>query len=287
MAKEGVSATQLDRIAEEMEKKGNISAESRYIGLGTIVEDFIEHAIVALFPYHFGNSRERFVPREKRTWELMRAFDALSRALGFVTEDTATAEETALKVLDTFPSILETVETDIRAGYEGDPAAKSFDEILLTYPAFRAITIYRIAHVMYEMKVDIIPRMMTEYAHKITGIDIHPGAKIGKSFFIDHGTGVVIGETTTIGDHVKLYQHVTLGAKSFAVNPDGSLVKNIKRHPDLGNDVIVYSGTSILGGNTKIGSGSVIGSNLWITRSVPAGTVVRTQEEADGFPKDE
>ena len=286
MAKEGVSATQLDRIAEEMEKKGNISAESRYIGLGTIVEDFIEHAIVALFPYHFGNSRERFVPREKRTWELMRAFDALSRALGFVTEDTATAEETALKVLDTFPSILETVETDIRAGYEGDPAAKSFDEILLTYPAFRAITIYRIAHVMYEMKVDIIPRMMTEYAHKITGIDIHPGAKIGKSFFIDHGTGVVIGETTTIGDHVKLYQHVTLGAKSFAVNPDGSLVKNIKRHPDLGDDVIVYSGTSILGGNTKIGSSSVIGSNLWITRSVPAGTVVRTQEEADGFPKD-
>ncbi len=140
---------------------------------------------------------------------------------------------------------------------------------------------------MYEMKVDIIPRMMTEYAHKITGIDIHPGAKIGKSFFIDHGTGVVIGETTTIGDHVKLYQHVTLGAKSFAVNPDGSLVKNIKRHPDLGDDVIVYSGTSILGGNTKIGSGSVIGSNLWITRSVPAGTVVRTQEEADGFPKDE
>ncbi len=117
MSKEGVSATQLDRIAEEMEKKGNISAESRYIGLGTIVEDFIEHAIVALFPYHFGNSRERFVPREKRTWELMRAFDALSRALGFVTEHTAKAEEPALKVLISSPSILETVETDIRAGY--------------------------------------------------------------------------------------------------------------------------------------------------------------------------
>jgi serine O-acetyltransferase len=125
--------------------------------------------------------------------------------------------------------------------------------------------------------------MMTEHAHTITGIDIHPGATIGRSFFIDHGTGVVIGETTTIGDHVKLYQHVTLGAKSFTVNPDGSLVKNIKRHPDIGDNVVIYAGTSILGGNTRIGSNTVIGSNLWITKSVPSGTVVRTQEEADSF----
>ena len=283
MPEEGVRASKIDKIAEEMQGRGTISTESRYIGLGNIVEEFIEHSIVALFPYHFGNSRDRFVPREKRTWELMRAFDALTRALGFMIESTAEAEETAVKVIERYPDILSVVETDVRAGYEGDPAAKSTDEIVLTYPAFKAITIYRIAHIMYEMGVDIIPRMMTEFAHKETGIDIHPGATIGHSFFIDHGTGVVIGETTTIGDHVKLYQHVTLGAKSFAVNPDGSLVKGIKRHPDIGDNVIIYSGTSILGGSTRIGNDSVIGSNLWITNSIPDGTVVKTQEMADSF----
>ncbi|MBR0417004.1 MAG: hypothetical protein IJI56_04265 [Firmicutes bacterium] len=266
-----------------MQSTGDISTESRYIGLGDIVEDFIEHSLVALFPYHFGSNRGRFVPQEKRTWELMRAFDALTRALGFIINDAEEAEETAVKVIDEYPELLRIIETDVRAGYEGDPAAKSTDEIVLTYPAFRAISIYRIAHIMYEMKIEIIPRMMTEYAHKITGIDIHPGAKIGESFFIDHGTGVVIGETTTIGDHVKLYQHVTLGAKSFAVNPDGSLVKNIKRHPDIGNNVVIYSGTAVLGGDTKIGSNSVIGSNLWITKSVPSDTVVKTQAQADSY----
>jgi serine O-acetyltransferase len=283
MSNKEVTAERLDKIAEKMQSTGDISTESRYIGLGDIVEDFIEHSLVALFPYHFGSSRGRFVPQEKRTWELMRAFDALTRALGFIMNDAEEAEETAVKVIDEYPELLRIIETDVRAGYEGDPAAKSADEIVLTYPAFRAISIYRIAHIMYEMKIEIIPRMMTEYAHKITGIDIHPGAKIGESFFIDHGTGVVIGETTTIGDHVKLYQHVTLGAKSFAVNPDGSLVKNIKRHPDIGNNVVIYSGTAVLGGDTKIGSNSVIGSNLWITRSVPSDTVVKTQAQADSY----
>ena len=279
----GVFASQIDKIAERMQDAGNISTESRYIGLSGIVEEFIEHSIVALFPYHFGSNRDRFVPREKRTWELMRAFDALTRALAFIVDDTASAEAKALEVLDKYPDVLAVVETDIQAGYEGDPAAKSTDEIVLTYPAFRAITIYRIAHIMYDMGIVIIPRMMTEYAHTVTGIDIHPGAKIGKSFFIDHGTGVVIGETTTIGEHVKLYQHVTLGAKSFAVNPDGSLVKGIKRHPDIGDNVIIYSGTSILGGTTRIGSNTVIGSNLWITNSIPDGKTVKTHEEADAF----
>lgn len=283
MSDKGVSAAKLDEVAEKMQKAGEISTESKYIGLSEVVEDFIKHSIVALFPYHFGSSRDRFVPKEKRTWELMRAFDALSRALKYIYDDSLVSESKAADILDHFPNLLAVIETDIQAGYEGDPAAKSTDEIVLTYPAFKAISIYRIAHIMYEMGIDIIPRMMTEYAHTVTGIDIHPGAKIGKSFFIDHGTGVVIGETTTIGDHVKLYQHVTLGAKSFAVNPDGSLVKNIKRHPDIGNDVIIYSGTSILGGNTFIGDGSVIGSNLWITNSIPKGTVVRTQEQADSF----
>ncbi len=285
MNKKGVRASQLDAIAEEMQKAGSVSTESKYIGLGNIVEDFIEHSIVALFPYHFGGSRERFVPEEKRTWELMRAFDALTRALRFVLSSDEETENVAMKVLSEYPKLLKIIESDVKAGYEGDPAAKSTDEIVLTYPAFKAITIYRIAHIMYEMKIDIIPRIMTEYAHTVTGIDIHPGATIGESFFIDHGTGVVIGETTTIGKHVKLYQHVTLGAKSFAVNPDGSLVKGIKRHPDIGDNVVIYSGTAILGGNTKIGSGSVIGSNLWITRSVPDNTVVKTQEQVDSLPE--
>ncbi|MBO4818577.1 MAG: hypothetical protein J5528_00425 [Firmicutes bacterium] len=285
MQNNGVFAAQIDKIAERMQDAGSISTESRYIGLGGIVEEFIEHSIVALFPYHFGSNRDRFVPREKRTWELMRAFDALTRALGFIVEDSAAAEKTALEVLDKYPDILSVVETDIQAGYEGDPAAKSTDEIVLTYPAFKAITIYRIAHIMYEMGIEIIPRMMTEYAHTVTGIDIHPGATIGKSFFIDHGTGVVIGETTTIGEHVKLYQHVTLGAKSFAVNPDGSLVKGIKRHPDIGDNVVIYSGTSILGGTTRIGSNTVIGSNLWITNSIPDSVTVKTQEEADVYSR--
>ncbi len=283
MPDSGVLASRIDEIAGKMQDTGDISTESRYIGLGDIVDEFIDHSITALFPYHFGKNLERFVPREKRTWELMRAFDALARAMSFILEDTSAAENKALEVIEHYPEILSVVETDIQAGYEGDPAAKSTDEIVLTYPAFKAITIYRIAHVMYMMGIDIIPRMMTEHAHTITGIDIHPGATIGRSFFIDHGTGVVIGETTTIGDHVKLYQHVTLGAKSFTVNPDGSLVKNIKRHPDIGDNVVIYAGTSILGGNTRIGSNTVIGSNLWITKSVPSGTVVRTQEEADSF----
>ena len=137
-----------------------------------------------------------------------------------------------------------------------------------------AISIYRIAHELYKMKVPILPRLMTEIAHRNTGIDIHPGATIGRYFFIDHGTGVVIGETTTIGDHVKLYQGVTLGAKSFPTNVDGTPVKGIKRHPDIGNNVVIYSGATILGGNTVIGDNCVIGGNVWLTESVEPGHTV-------------
>jgi len=150
----------------------------------------------------------------------------------------------------------------------------STDDIILAYPAFTAISIYRIAHELYLMNVPTIPRMMTEFAHETTGIDINPGATIGPYFFIDHGTGVVIGETTTIGAHVKIYQNVTLGAKSFEVEPDGSLVKGIKRHPDIGDNVVIYAGATILGGDTKIGENCTIGGNVWLTSSVPAGTKV-------------
>ena len=172
------------------------------------------------------------------------------------------------------PEVQRQLQTDLVAAYEGDPAAASVDEIILCYPAFPAIAAYRLAHVLYLEKVPLLPRMMTEYAHRTTGIDIHPGATIGDSFFIDHGTGVVIGETTTIGEHVKLYQHVTLGAKSFELGPDGSPVKGIKRHPDIGDRVVIYAGATILGGHTRIGSDSVIGGSVWLTRSVEAGKMV-------------
>lgn len=166
------------------------------------------------------------------------------------------------------------LETDVQAAYDGDPAAYSKTEIMLAYPGFEAISIFRIAHLLYDMKIPYIPRMMTEYAHHTTGIDIHPGATIGSRFFIDHGTGVVIGETTVIGDNVKIYQGVTLGAKSFPLGPDGKPVKGINRHPKIGNNVVIYAGATILGGDTHIGDNSTIGGNVWLTHSVPENSTI-------------
>ena len=272
--KTGAVASHLEEVACEFASIGSSPSGDKFIGLDLTVEDAISFLLTAMFPYHFGKARERFVETEKRTWELMRAYDALTRCLTCVCENELEASEKALELIDALPGILEILKTDIRAGYEGDPAAKSIDEIILTYPAFQAISIYRMAHKLYQMQVPLVPRMMTEYAHRITGIDIHPGATIGSYFFIDHGTGVVIGETTTIGDHVKLYQHVTLGAKSFEVGEDGTLVKGIKRHPDIGDRVVIYSGATILGGQTVIGDDCVIGGNVWLTHSIPPGETV-------------
>ncbi len=268
------TATHLESIACRFTSIGTAPAAGKYIGLDLTVEEAISYLLTAMFPYHFGKARERFEETEIRTWELMRAYDALTRCLGRVCQSEEQAEGISLNLIDSLPEILEILKTDIRAGYEGDPAAKSIDEIILTYPSFKAISIYRMAHRLYELNVPLVPRMMTEYAHRVTGIDIHPGAAIGRYFFIDHGTGVVIGETTTIGEHVKLYQHVTLGAKSFEVGPDGTLVKNLKRHPDIGNRVVIYAGATILGGDTVIGDDCVIGGNVWLTHSVPPGETI-------------
>ncbi|MFC1584332.1 serine O-acetyltransferase EpsC [Fibrobacterota bacterium] len=183
------------------------------------------------------------------------------------------AEESTRAVMKSLPEIRVRLTEDISSAYEGDPAAGSADEILLGYPCIEAIATYRIAHVLYEMEIPIIPRIMAERAHSKTGIDIHPGARIGKRFFIDHGTGVVIGETCTIGNNVKLYQGVTLGALS-PFDKDGKPLKGKKRHPDIQDDVIIYANATILGGETVIGKGSIIGGNTWITRSVPPGEVV-------------
>ncbi|MDE6232487.1 MAG: serine acetyltransferase, partial [Lachnospiraceae bacterium] len=169
------------------------------------------------------------------------------------------------------PKIREYLETDVQAAYEGDPAAYSMDEIIYSYPGIYAIMVSRIAHELHLLNVPLIPRIMTEHAHSITGIDIHPGASIGKYFFIDHGTGIVIGETTVIGEHVKIYQGVTLGGLSTS---GGQGLKGTKRHPNIEDYVTIYSGASILGGETTIGEGTVIGGNAFVTKSVSANTKV-------------
>jgi serine O-acetyltransferase len=179
----------------------------------------------------------------------------------------------ALAFVQSLPRVAGLLATDVRAALEGDPATKSPDEVIFCYPGLLATIIFRLAHELYLLKVPIIPRIMTEYAHNQTGIDIHPGATIGQSFFIDHGTGVVIGETTIIGDNVRIYQGVTLGALSLPRDA-GEKMRNMKRHPTIEDNVIVYSNTTILGGETVIGKGSVIGGNIWLTESVAPGTKV-------------
>lgn len=181
--------------------------------------------------------------------------------------------ETCKTLVESIPDIRMILLDDVQAAYEGDPASKSLDEIVLSYPCIEAIATYRIAHLLYNLEVPIIPRIMTERAHSQTGIDIHPGATIGAHFFIDHGTGVVIGETTTIGRNVILYQGVTLGALS-PFDKQGRIRRGEKRHPDIQDDVIVYSNATILGGKTVIGKGAIIGGNTWITKSVPPGALV-------------
>ncbi len=181
--------------------------------------------------------------------------------------------EEALTFLRSIPKIREVLATDVRAAYEGDPAAKSYDEIVFSYPGIFALIVYRVAHQLFEQRIPLLPRIMTEYAHTVTGIDIHPGAKIGESFFIDHGTGVVIGETTVIGKNVRIYQGVTLGALSLPKDA-GERLRGKKRHPNIEDDVIIYAGATILGGDTVIGARSVIGGNVWITESVPPDTKV-------------
>ena len=192
-------------------------------------------------------------------------------------------EEEAEAIADAFLSRLPEIKAlllkDIDAIYEGDPAAKSREEVILCYPGFYAISIYRLAHELYELKLTLLSRIMTEYAHEKTGVDIHAGATIGEYFCIDHGTGIVVGETCVIGNRVKLYQGVTLGAKSFELDENGNPVKNVKRHPNIGNNVIIYATATILGGNTFVGDGCIIGASVWLTHSVEAGkTLYYTQK---------
>ncbi len=185
----------------------------------------------------------------------------------------AAARAMSIHVVEQVPELQRTLWSDVQAAYDGDPSLHSLDEAILCFPGITAMIGYRLAHALHGLGVPFIPRMMTEHAHSLTGIDIHPGARIGERLFIDHGTGVVIGETAVVGNGVRLYQGVTLGARSFRSTPDGRLVKGEPRHPILEDDVVVYSGASILGRIT-IGRGAVIGGNVWVTRDVPPGSFV-------------
>ena len=227
--------------------------------------------------YHIGATLDRWL----RTLE-----DQIRRSIAFIErhefETCVHCAERAATVKRAFlgrlPAVRRLVETDIQAAYEGDPALKHPDEAVFSYPGMYAITSQRIAHELYVLDVPLLPRMITEHAHTVTGIDIHPGARIGEKFFIDHGTGVVVGETSIIGSNVRLYQGVTLGAKSFPLDEKGNPIKGIDRHPIVEDDVVVYAGATILGRIT-IGRGSSIGGNVWLTHSVPPGSRI-TQSAA-------
>ena len=186
------------------------------------------------------------------------------------------AQELSLSFIERIPAVRAYVDTDLQASYDGDPAATGMDEIIFSYPGLFAITVYRMAHELYLLGVPMLPRMMTEHAHSLTGIDIHPGATVGKYFFIDHGTGIVIGETTVIGENVKIYQGVTLGALSTR---GGQSLRGKRRHPTIEDNVTIYAGASILGGDTVIGQGCVIGSNAFITSSIEPGTTVTIKNQ--------
>ncbi len=276
------------RIAQRCLEEGNaIPAAHSPLPSYDAAKDLIASLRSLLFPGYYGGQgvhpdlmEEYLAEVAERTFALLsnqiaRCFRHNCRKLHQVCDSCRSqGERHALALVDKLPRLREWLEEDVKAAFDGDPAAKSYDEVIFSYPGLRAVMVYRVAHELFVQEVPLLPRLMSEIAHADTGIDIHPGATIGRRFFIDHGTGVVVGETTIIGDDVKLYQGVTLGALSFPKDACGALVRGTKRHPTLEDGVTVYAGATILGGATTIGRGSVIGGNVWITNSVPAGTKV-------------
>lgn len=239
----------------------------------SMVSNFTTQLLLVLFPEQCKNRWQEYS-------ELEGKFSALCKDLSAILDTFSDrldidVDETAQKFWDEVPEIYRLLLTDVKAIMDGDPAATSEYEVIRAYPGFYAIFFYRVAHTLYKLKIPVVPRVITEYAHSKTGIDIHPGATIGEYFFIDHGTGIVIGETVVIGDRVKMYQGVTLGALSVAKN-----MANTKRHPTVESGVVIYSGATILGGETIVGKGSIIGGNVWLTKSIPENTTIYHQAQS-------
>ena len=285
----------LDRLTEQLSHCmdcpfANTERGVNLPGAGAII-DVLEKLLAVLYPGchdHVPVAHETCPDHQRNALRdiALRLSDQVYRAFEYASRQAAAqdgdnrdnrqrARQATTALLEALPAIRDTLQEDIQAAYEGDPAAMSAMEIVMSYPGLYAVTVHRIAHALHTQGVPLIPRVMSEHAHSRTGIDIHPGATIGPGFFIDHGTGVVIGETCRIGRRVKVYQGVTLGALSFAKDEStGMLVKGIKRHPDVEDNVVIYAGATILGGETVIGRDSVIGGNVWLVHSVPAGAKV-------------
>src|SRR3990170_4078148 len=279
----------VDEIMENYETYVGMShLEGQDLPSKQVVIEVLEELLSVIFPGYVGKteitkSNVRYFLGNTLTSVYSRLADEVEKSLKYVCRSVKEcpsdvchrrAQVVVKELLEKIPEIRAILSGDIQAAYDGDPAAMSIDEVFLSYPCVVAIGTYRIAHELYVRGVPLIPRIMTEFAHSQTGIDIHPGAKIGKNFFIDHGTGVVIGETAEIGDNVKLYQGVTLGALSFPKDEKGRIIKGRKRHPTIGNNVVIYSGATLLGPDAIIGDNVVIGGNVWVVSPVASGTKI-------------
>lgn len=292
----GILTTAVDKLSDPQLCEGlfHPHRDGNPLPSGKVLEEIIALSRAVLFPGFYGYSqlnnntlRYHIGVSVERLYRLLR--DQIQAGLCFVDEDYCNSKfgnvqtrevsaKLATQMLEAFPSIKQTLATDVIAAYNGDPAAENTSEVIACYPIIKALTNYRIAHELSNLGVPLIPRMMTELAHSETGIDIHPNATIGKYFTVDHGTGVVIGATCVIGENVKIYQGVTLGAKSFPLDVDGNPIKGIPRHPIIGNNVIIYANATVLG-RIRIGDGCVIGANTWVTEDMEADTIKTEKKE--------
>ncbi len=278
----------IDAIMESMDDTGCFAhIGDDPIHFSTSVKEMIDKFRHILFPGYFAMEK---IDRANLVYNIGQSvsqlYDILSEQVIHVlrhdclrygqkcSECETRGHDIVLKTIHGIADLRLALAADVRGVFDGDPAAKSHDEIIFSYPGLYAITVYRIAHILYNLEVPLLPRIMTEHAHSLTGIDIHPGARIGKSFVIDHGTGIVIGETSVIGNNVRVYQNVTIGALSLPADAGEQLRGGAKRHPTIEDDAIIYSGATILGGKTVIGARSVVGGNVWLTSSIPADTKV-------------
>ena len=279
----------VDEIMKSYQTFGGMDhIEGKNLPSKKVVIEVLEDLFAVLFPgylgkegitkanikYFLGNTLTSIYTR--LTNEVEKSLKYICRKITVCPHDVCLkrAQVVVKELLERIPEIRSLLSGDIEAAFSGDPAAVSTEEVILSYPCVLAIATYRIAHELYMRGVPLIPRIMSEHVHSLTGIDIHPGAKIGKNFFIDHGTGVVIGETVEIGDNVKLYQGVTLGALSFPKDEKGQVIKGRKRHPTIGNNVVIYSGATLLGAEAIVGDNVVIGGNVWVTNPVASGTQI-------------